>query len=138
MPRERLPMRKIHEVLRLHANGLSKRQIAVSLNFGRTAVRDHIDRARRAGLSWPLPEGLTDPDLERLLFPPASAGAAGRRACPNWPALHGELKMPGVTLSLLWEEYRAVSDLWRRRSSSYSLRLPLRPSSKRSLPCRGA
>ena len=50
MPRERLPMRKISDVLRLHAGGLSKRLIAVSLNIGRTAVGDYINRARRAGL----------------------------------------------------------------------------------------
>ena len=41
MPRERLPMRKIHDVLRLHADGLSKRRIAVGLNIGRTAVGDY-------------------------------------------------------------------------------------------------
>ncbi len=48
MPRERLPMRKIGDVLRLHAGGLSKRRIAVSLNIGRTAVGDYISRARPA------------------------------------------------------------------------------------------
>ena len=31
-----------------------------------------------------------------------------RRPLPDWPLLHRELKRPGVTLSLLWEEYRAV------------------------------
>ena len=41
MSRERLPMRKIHDVLRLHAGGLSKRRIAVGLNIGRTAVGDY-------------------------------------------------------------------------------------------------
>ena len=56
MPRERLPMRKIRDVLRLHGDKLSKRQIAVSLNVGRTAVRDYIERAARAGLGWPLTE----------------------------------------------------------------------------------
>ena len=101
-------MRKIRDVLRLHAGGLSKRQIAVSLNIGRTAARDYIDRAVRAGLSWPLPAGLTDEDLERLLFPPPAAVAPERRVPPNWPALHRELKKPGVTLSLLWEEYRST------------------------------
>ncbi len=60
MPRERLPMRKIGDVLRLHAGGLSKRRIAVSLNIGRTAVGDYISRARRAGLGWPLPEDLSE------------------------------------------------------------------------------
>ena len=108
MPRERLPMRKISDVLRLHAGGLSKRRIAVSLNIGRTAVGDYINRARRAGLGWPLAEDLSDEDLERLLFPPPVAVSPDRRSLPDWPVLHRELKRPGVTLSPLWEEYRAV------------------------------
>jgi transposase len=56
MPTERLPMRKIREALRLHAVGLSKRRIAVSLNIGATSAGDYLRRARRAGLTWPLPE----------------------------------------------------------------------------------
>ena len=108
MPRERLPMRKIHDVLRLHAVGLSKRRIAVGLNIGRTAVGDYLRRARRAGLAWPLPEGLSDEALERLLFAPPPVLSPDRRPLPDWPLLHRELKRPGVTLSLLWEEYRAV------------------------------
>ena len=108
MPRERLPMRKIHDVLRLHADGLSKRRIAVGLNIGRTAVGDYLRRARRAGLAWPLPEGLSDEALERLLFAPPPAVSPDRRPLPDWPLLHRELKRPGVTLSLLWEEYRTV------------------------------
>ena len=108
MPRERLPMRKIHDVLRLHAVGLSKRRIAVGLNIGRTAVGDYLRRARRAGLAGPLPEGLSDEALERLLFAPPPVLSPERRPLPDWPLLHRELKRPGVTLSLLWEEYRAV------------------------------
>jgi len=108
MPRERLPMRKISDVLRLRAGGLSKRRIADSLNIGRTTVGDYIDRARCAGLGWPPPDGLSDEDLERLLFPSPAAVSPDRRPPPDWPALHRELKRPGVTLSLLWEEYRAV------------------------------
>lgn len=101
-------MRKIRDVLRLHASGLSKRRIAVSLTIGRTAVGDYISRAARAGLGWPLPEGLSDEDLERKVFPSASAVRATRRPSPDCPTLHRELKRPGVTLALLWEEYRAV------------------------------
>jgi len=101
-------MRKIGEVLRLHAGGLSKRRIAISVNIGRTAVGDYITRADRAGLGWPLPEDISDEDLERLLFPPPPAVSPDRRPLADWSLLHRELKRPGVTLSLLWEEYRAV------------------------------
>jgi len=108
MPGERLPMRKIRDVLRLHAAGLSKRRIAASLTIGATAAGAYLRRARCAGLTWPLPEGLSDDDLERLVFPPPPVVAEDRRPLPDWPALHCELRKRGVTLSLLWEEYRAV------------------------------
>jgi hypothetical protein len=52
-----------------------------------------------------LPEGLVDEALERRLYPPSST-AKDRRAQPNWPVVHGELRRPGVTLLLLWEEGR--------------------------------
>ena len=61
MAQERLPMRKIRDVLRLSAAGLSKRQIAASLGIGPTAAGACLRRAREAGLSWPLPDDLTTP-----------------------------------------------------------------------------
>lgn len=108
MATERLPMRKIRDVLRLHAGGLSKRQIAASLGLGPTSVGEYVRRARRAGLAWPLPDGLSDAALERLLFPPPRNIPSDRRPQPDWTAIHRELRKPGVTLSLLWEEYRAA------------------------------
>ncbi len=60
MATKRLPMRKIRDALRLEASGLSRRQIAASLNIGRTAARTYIDRAHDVGLSWPLPSDLSD------------------------------------------------------------------------------
>ena len=63
MPGQRLPMRKIRDVLRLSAAGMSKRKIAISLSVGATAAGECIRRARRAGLAWPLPEDMTDEAL---------------------------------------------------------------------------
>jgi len=60
-------MRNIREVLRLTAAGMSSRKIAASLSIGATTVIDCLHRARRAGLSWPLPDGLDDGVLE-LVF----------------------------------------------------------------------
>src|SRR6478735_156978 len=108
MPGPKLPMRKIRDVLRLSAAGMSKRKIAASLGVSATAAGECIRRARRAGLSWPLPEGLADETLERRLFPPPTVAARDRRPQPNWVAVHRELRRPGVTLQLLWEEHRAV------------------------------
>jgi transposase len=101
-------MRKVRDVLRLRAGGMSKRQIAASLSIGATAAGDCIRRARRAGLSWPLPEDLSDEVLERILYPPPQSSAKDQRARPDWPTVHRELRRPGVTLQLLWEEYRGA------------------------------
>ena len=107
MPGPRLPMRKIRDVLRLSAAGMSKRQIAASLGVSATAAGECIRRARRAGLAWPLPDELSDEELERRLYPLPTA-AKDRRPRPDWAAIHRELRRPGVTLQLLWEEHRAV------------------------------
>ena len=108
MPGPRLPMRRIRDVLRLCAAGMSKRQIAASLGVSATAAGECIRRARRAGLTWPLPDEASDEELERRLYPPPTVTATDRRPQPDWAAIHRELRRPGVTLQLLWEEHRAV------------------------------
>lgn len=105
---KRAPMRKIKEALRLRSEGLSGRRVAQSLSLGRATVSEYFRRADVAGLSWPLPDGLTDSDLEHRLYP-HEPGASGRDIPrPDWAYVHGELRRKGVTLALLWEEYRAV------------------------------
>jgi len=104
----RLPMRKIREALRLEASGLSTRSMASSLGVGRTTLREYLGRARSAGLSWPLPDNLSDSALEELLFPRSPSVTRGAFTQPDWTYVHGELRRKGVTLALLWEEYRAV------------------------------
>lgn len=104
---KRLPMRKIRDVLRLSAEGLSTRQIAASLAIGRTTLRGYIDRATEVGLGWPLPSEMSDTDLEHCLFDRAYQNTQRIEAQPDWAFIHRELRRKGVTLSLLWEEYRA-------------------------------
>ena len=108
MAQSRLPMRKIRDVLRLSAAGLSKRQIAASLGIGPTAAGACLRRAREAGISWPLPDDLGDAALERRLYPAPAAATKDGRSLPDWPAVHRELRRKGVTLQLVWEEYRAT------------------------------
>jgi transposase len=69
------------------------------------AVNTCLNRARVAGLGWPLPDGLDDVPLEARLYPPPAV-APERRAVPDWAVVHRELRRPNMTLALLWEEYR--------------------------------
>jgi transposase len=99
-------MRRIRDVLRLKAGGMSKRQIAASVGIGATAAGDYLRRAKKAGLVWPLADDLDDAVLEARLFPPPQKIGADERSQPDWAHVHRELKRKGVTLLLLWEEYR--------------------------------
>ena len=99
-------MRKIRDVLRLRAAGMSKRQVAASLSVSKTTVLNCLRRAEVVGLGWPLPDDLTDEVLEARLYPPPQTAPEDRRPLPDWGALHRELKRPGVTLQLLWGEHR--------------------------------
>ena len=108
MPSERVPMRKIRDVLRLRLSlGLSQRAVGCSLGLSQAAVSHYLGRARRAGVGWPLPDGLDDERLEALLFPPPSQVPVEQRPVPDWAWVHRELRRPNVTLALLWEEHRA-------------------------------
>jgi transposase len=104
---ERLPMRKIKDVLRLRASGHSTRKIAQSLGLGRSSARNYIQRAVEAGLSWPDVQNLDEGALERKLFHQVVGAQADPFVEPDWSEVYRELKRSGVTLRLLWEEYRA-------------------------------
>lgn len=107
MPNSRLSMRKIKDVLRLHfERNLSARQIGNSLAVSHNTVTQYLRRARAAGLVWPLPQDLSDAELENLLFPSLPPSAV-KRPEPNWANVHVERKRRSVTLLLLWEEYKA-------------------------------
>ena len=108
MPAERLSMKKIRDVLRLTFElGMSRRKVAEATGIGRTAVTDTVQRAGAAGLAWPLPDGLDDAELERRLYPPGVTVKGAASTEPDWTFVHAEMKRRGVTLTLLWQEYRA-------------------------------
>jgi transposase len=113
MAKKPLTMRHINEILRLkHEKGLSVREIARSCALPASTVGDYLKRAEAASLSWPLPEPLSEEELlDRLMGggTQAAQGAADPpsvRPTPDWAKVHQELRRKGVTLQLLWQEYR--------------------------------
>lgn len=107
MPNKRLEMRHIKEILRLKLEAkLSHRKISRSLGIGVGTVSDYGKRAIELGLTWPLPNEMTENDLEQLLFPAPKISGRHGRVTPDCPTIHQELKRKGVTKQLLWEEYK--------------------------------
>jgi transposase len=101
----KLSMRKISEVFRLRFElNLSYRDIARSLNISISTIYDYLARAKVAGLSWPLTEKLSEEEFYQKLFLPTSQ--TKNRPLPDWEYVHKELRKKGITLRLLWREYR--------------------------------
>ncbi len=99
-------MHKVRDILRLHTDHhLTGRQIAQSLGLSHSTVINVLHRAEALGLGWPLPEELDDATLEGRLYPP-HPGRWRARPEPVWGEIHRELRRKGVTLGLLWQEYR--------------------------------
>ncbi len=105
--RKGLSMRKIREIVRLGLSGsLSERQIARSCGVSRPTVREYLKRAVEAGLTVEGLERTPEEELEGLLKSIPEAGQMGNRPQPDWPWIHEELRKKGVTLQLLWTEYK--------------------------------
>ena len=93
------------EILRLNHLGYSQRTIETTAHCSRHTVREVLAETDKHGIQWPLDDDITNADLERMLFPDKY-----KSAClsiePDYPYIHRELARHGVTLTLLWEEYR--------------------------------
>src|SRR5229473_6547424 len=131
MAATRLLMRRLREVLRLKYDvGLSHRAIAQACTVGLGTVTTYLQRATAAGLTWPLADDLDDAALEARVF--ARPVAVRVRVVPEWAPLHQELKKPGVTLALLWQEYRAQAPDGYAYSRGRQLSVDVRPSGRGS------
>ncbi|MBQ6483290.1 MAG: peptide deformylase [Anaerolineaceae bacterium] len=59
---------KYGEILRLASKGFSRRNIALSVPCSRNTVAKVLERAEELRLSWPLPEGMDEQELNKHLF----------------------------------------------------------------------
>ena len=99
-------MRQVFEAFRLAFDqGRSQREIARALGLSQSTVNDYLRRFRGTGLPWPIPPEVDEAAVEARLFATDVPAARGR-AAPEWATIHGELKQKGVTLQLLWIEYK--------------------------------
>ena len=112
MPTKEVSMLKLKQLLRLHFElKLTNRQIANSLSLSVGVVNKYINRAINIKLPWPLPAELNEKKLASLLkTTPSKANQSVGAEQIDFAKTHQELKLKGVTLQLLWNEYSSPED----------------------------
>lgn len=97
-------MVKYREILRLEALGVSRRNIGFSVGCSPNTVQSVSNRARAAGIGWPLPEEMNDASLKAILFPPKAKQDANKHPIDH-EHVEREMGRRGMTMTLLWNEY---------------------------------
>ena len=85
---------------------LSERQISKSTQISRSTISDYLRRFAVSSLSRPLPQAFAEADIEAALFPAKPALPDVLRPVPDWDQINLEMRRKGVTLFLLWQEYK--------------------------------
>ncbi len=108
MPNQRTSMNKIREIIRLHEEGgLSKRQIARTLGISRPSVAQYLVDYHSSGLGFGEVTTMNDDELIRRLEGVKEAVSERYRdLSARFEYFTRELKRTGVTLDLLWQEYK--------------------------------
>src|ERR1700749_3297774 len=106
MPNERVSMSKLKQLIGLQSSNLSVRALARALDLSIGAVSKYLRAVKAAGIEPAEAQTLTEVELERRVFGPASPGPPPKLVPPDCAWIHTELQRHRhVTLQLLWEEY---------------------------------
>jgi predicted DNA-binding protein YlxM (UPF0122 family) len=106
LPRKRIEMEKIREIIRLHDTcDFSLRKIETTLNVSRPKVTEIIKNTCDSGYTFEKIKKMSDSQLLKLLQPPEAIKSKAELLAEKFPDYVKELKKPGVTIQLLWEEY---------------------------------
>lgn len=107
MSRMRLSMKKLKEVYRLKFElQFSNRQAADSVKISPSTVSDYVSLFKATGHSWADVSSLNDYELEKLIFRHPES-VVSLRPQPDWAAIRTQMQRKGVTLRLLWDEYKS-------------------------------
>ena len=98
-------MEKAREILRQHFElGLSQREIAKSVGASLGTISGVLSKFRSAGIEYPLK--LNNKELGIILYPPKERADKQKFVEPDLEYIHREMQKKGMTLTLLWEEYK--------------------------------
>jgi transposase len=103
-------MRKVRELLQLHfVKGMSARQGAKMVGIGKTAASEYISGFKTSGLDMRDIDKIGDNELlQAINTRKESTNERYQELASLFPYFEKELTRTGVTLQLLWEEYKQV------------------------------
>ena len=112
MSKERITMRKIREILRLkYEKGISKNKAADICHMARSTVQEYVRRFEISDLAWPLPDDISDEELESKLYSKDQTAKKSNKAPLDYTYLMQELRKPNMTIEVLWSEYKEADPL---------------------------
>lgn len=111
MARQRIEVEKIREILRLNQElRYSIRKIAEAVQISKTSVGEYLAEFKRSGLSYADITRMGDSEVVELFEKKnKSSNPLYEALAKQFPTYEKELARVGVTLYLLWEEYRIAS-----------------------------
>src|SRR5690554_3944984 len=109
MAKQRIDMRKVRELLRLHyEQGISSaRELAKLAGMGKSTASDYLSGFKSSGLEYRLIKDLSDSDLISAIHSRKKVeNSRYQTLYEQFPTYDKELQRTGVTLQLLWQEYK--------------------------------
>ena len=106
MARRRKSMNKVREIIRLDELGFAQRQIARALNVSRPVVAQYLRDFKTTGLSYGDIKDMGDDKFADIFIKKTGKSKRQQALSEQFTYMAKELKRIGVTLYLLWEEYR--------------------------------
>ena len=110
MLKNKTPMSKIRQALRLYTQGKSKMFIKEHTGLSRNTVKKYINLFIEINQSFDEVNKLTDKDLDELFGnnPNIEPPEKRRQLIECFPAISKELKRKGVTLEIVWKGLKSI------------------------------
>ena len=109
MANKRICMRKVRELLMLcYEKNYSARQAAKAIGIGKTSATEYLAGFKASGLTYCSISGMSDSELLNCINHKKYAeNPRYSELSKQFGYIESELKRTGVTLQLLWEEYKS-------------------------------
>lgn len=98
-------MNKIREIIRMDELGFAQRQITWALNVSRPVIAQYLQDFKNTGLHYSDIKDVSEDKLAAIFFKKKEKSERYQVLSDQFTLIK-ELKRTGVTLYLLWEEYR--------------------------------